>query len=162
MFALVIFGLSVDLIRGHHIGELPATLGFAAFIGGVSLLGAIIGIASTWIQALQGVVGAGIDAVLFLLNIIGGIVSLSITTYRRRANITTSLLPSNSRERSVVRTYCRTMKSYSRSIFSMAAVVMVPATGYWNGKNLTHAANRARLTLRSCLLLLSHLLQQPS
>jgi hypothetical protein len=76
LFAVVVLGLSVDLIRGQKgDGSLPGTLGYAAFVGGVSLLGAFIGLASTWIDFLQGVIGATIDSFLIGINLAGGIVS---------------------------------------------------------------------------------------
>ena len=75
LFAVVVLGLSVGLIRDHKTGSLPVTLGYAAFVGGISLLGAFIGIAANWVELLQGIIGAGIDAVLTILNIAGGVVS---------------------------------------------------------------------------------------
>lgn len=75
LFAVVVLGLSVGLITDHKTGSLPITLGYAAFVGGISLLGAFIGIAANWVELLQGIIGAGIDAFLTILNIAGGIVS---------------------------------------------------------------------------------------
>lgn len=40
LFGVVVLGISVSLIRGHHWGSLPASLGFSAFVGGVTILGA--------------------------------------------------------------------------------------------------------------------------
>lgn len=77
LFSVVVLGLSVGLIKDHKIGSLPIPLGYAAFVGGITLLGAFIGIASNWVELLQGIIGAGIDAFLTLLNIAGGIVSQS-------------------------------------------------------------------------------------
>jgi len=75
LFSVVVLGLSVGLIMDHKTGGLPATLGYVAFVGGISLLGAFIGIAAHWVELLQGIIGAGIDAFLTVLNIAGGIVS---------------------------------------------------------------------------------------
>lgn len=74
LFAIIILGLSVDLVRGQKYGDLPATLGFAAFVGGVSIVAVVIGIASTWVEALQGIIGAGIDGVVAVINLAGGVV----------------------------------------------------------------------------------------
>jgi hypothetical protein len=74
LFAVVVLGLSVTLIRGHHLGSFPASLGFAAFVGGISFLAAIIGLAATWFEILGGMVGLVIDGVVALLNVACGIV----------------------------------------------------------------------------------------
>ncbi|KAF2747522.1 hypothetical protein M011DRAFT_423197, partial [Sporormia fimetaria CBS 119925] len=73
LFAIVIIGLSVDLIRGHKVGSLPNSLGFSAFVGGLSILAGILGLAATWIDGLNSLVGVGIDAIVALVNIAGGI-----------------------------------------------------------------------------------------
>lgn len=75
LFAIVVFGLSTTLIKGHKVGSLPLTLGFVAFVGGVSFVAALLGIASHWIKVLQGKVGMVVDAVIVGLNLAGGIAS---------------------------------------------------------------------------------------
>jgi hypothetical protein len=77
LFGIIVLGLSVDLIRGHEkrLQDLPATLGFAAFVGGISILGALVGVAANWVEILQSIIGAGIDGVIALINLIGGVVS---------------------------------------------------------------------------------------
>lgn len=74
LFAIVTLGLAATLIRGQVEG-MPAIFGYAAFAGGISFAGAIIGVASTWVELLQGIIGAAIDAFVILANIAGGIVS---------------------------------------------------------------------------------------
>lgn len=74
LFAIVVFGLSTSLIKGHHLGSLPSTLGFAAFAGAISVISALLGIAAHWMQVLQGKVGVLMDAVMAGINIAGGIV----------------------------------------------------------------------------------------
>ncbi|KAF2795697.1 hypothetical protein K505DRAFT_348446 [Melanomma pulvis-pyrius CBS 109.77] len=74
LFSVVVLGLSVSLIRDHKYGSLPVPLGYAAFVGGITVLGAFIGIASAWVELLQGIIGAGIDAFLLLINVAGGII----------------------------------------------------------------------------------------
>lgn len=76
LFAIVVFGLSTSLIKGHHLGSLPSTLGFVAFVGGLSFVGAILGFAAHWLVVLQGQIGVLVDAVVAGINIAGGVVSL--------------------------------------------------------------------------------------
>jgi hypothetical protein len=86
LFAIVIIGLSVTLIRGHHWGSLPASLGFAAFVGGITFLAAIVGLVATWFEFLGGMVGLVIDGVVTLLNIACGIVRTSPLLIEDRRN----------------------------------------------------------------------------
>jgi hypothetical protein len=74
LFGIVILGLSVTLIRGHHWGALPSSLGYAVFVGGVTIVAALVGVAATWVTVLEGIVGLAIDAVVAVLNVAGGIV----------------------------------------------------------------------------------------
>jgi hypothetical protein len=78
LFGIVILGLSVTLIRGHHWGNLPSSIGYAAFVGGVTILAALVGVAATWVSFLEGVVGLAVDGIVAILNIAGGIVSLPL------------------------------------------------------------------------------------
>lgn len=74
LFGIVVLGISVSLIRGHHWGSLPASLGFSAFVGGVTILGAALGVAALFLTFLDGMVGLIIDALVALINAAGGIV----------------------------------------------------------------------------------------
>jgi hypothetical protein len=74
LFGIVILGLSVTLIRGHHWGALPSSLGYAVFVGGVTIVASLVGVAATWVTVLEGIVGLAIDAVVAVLNVAGGIV----------------------------------------------------------------------------------------
>jgi hypothetical protein len=78
LFGIVVLGISVSLIRGHHWGSLPASLGFSAFVGGVTILGAALGVAALFLTFLDGMVGLIIDALVALINAAGGIVSASL------------------------------------------------------------------------------------
>ncbi|KAL6705876.1 hypothetical protein ACN47E_006336 [Coniothyrium glycines] len=73
VFGIIVLGLSVTLIRGHHWGSTPASLIFGAFVGGVSVLGALVGLAATWISLLEGVVGLAVDGLVALVNVAGGV-----------------------------------------------------------------------------------------
>jgi hypothetical protein len=77
LFGIVVLGISVSLIRGHHWGSLPASLGFSAFVGGVTILGAAIGVAGLFFSFLDGMIGIIVDAVVAVINAAGGIVSTS-------------------------------------------------------------------------------------
>lgn len=73
LFGIVVLGLSVTLIRGHHWGDLPASLGYGAFVGGLSFVAALIGLAATWFDFLGGIVGLVIDGIVALVNLAGGV-----------------------------------------------------------------------------------------
>ncbi len=75
LFGIVILGLSVSLIRSHHIGDLPGTLSFAAFVAGITIVGALVGLGGSFISILEGPVGLAIDAGVAVINLVGGIVS---------------------------------------------------------------------------------------
>lgn len=78
LFASVVLGLSVGMVKGRGPGrDSPISLRYTAFVGGVTFLTAIIGIAAEWVSVLQGMVGLIIDGIIILLNIAGGVVSCS-------------------------------------------------------------------------------------
>jgi hypothetical protein len=74
LFAIITLGLASTLIK-NQVKDRPSILGYAAFVGGISIAGALVGLASTWVEILQGIIGAGVDAVIIFANIAGGIVS---------------------------------------------------------------------------------------
>lgn len=74
LFAIVVIGLSVTLIRGHHWGSLPWQLGFACFAGGLAFVAALIGLAGSFFSLLEGMIGLIIDGVVAVVNILGGII----------------------------------------------------------------------------------------
>jgi hypothetical protein len=73
LFGIVVLGLSVTLIRGHNWGDLPASLGYGAFVGGLSFVAALVGLAASWFDFLGGMVGLVIDGFVALVNIAGGV-----------------------------------------------------------------------------------------
>ncbi|KAF2110035.1 marvel domain-containing protein [Lophiotrema nucula] len=73
LFAIVIFGLSVSLIKTNY-GHAPAMHGYAAFLGSVSLIAAIAGIAANWLESLNDLVLMIIDATILVANIAGGVI----------------------------------------------------------------------------------------
>jgi hypothetical protein len=82
LFGIVVLGISVSLIRGHHWGTLPTSLGFSAFVGGVTILGAAIGVAGLFMSFLDGKIGMIVDAVVAVVNAAGGIVSPKCERWR--------------------------------------------------------------------------------
>jgi len=75
IFAAIVTGLSIDLARGHHWGGLPVILGYVCFVGCVSLLAGFAGLASSWIEVLQGKIGLILDGFVTAANLAGGLVS---------------------------------------------------------------------------------------
>lgn len=85
LFGIIVLGLSVTLIRGHHWGNLPAGLGYGALVGGLSFVAAFIGLAATWFDFLGGMVGLVIDGVVALVNLAGGVVSIASLDQHHRS-----------------------------------------------------------------------------
>lgn len=75
LFSATVLGLSISLIQGNILGNPPLSLTFSAFVGGVSMVGALSGLAAVWVHMLQGRIGLAIDAVIAAFNIAGGVVS---------------------------------------------------------------------------------------
>ncbi|KAF2648298.1 hypothetical protein K491DRAFT_684811 [Lophiostoma macrostomum CBS 122681] len=73
VFASVVLALSITLIKGQVYGTSPSATNYSAFVGGITLLGALVGLASTWIELLQSILGIGIDVAVLLFNLAGGI-----------------------------------------------------------------------------------------
>jgi hypothetical protein len=75
LFSITVLGLSISLIQGNILSHPPLALTFSAFVGGVSIVGALSGLATVWVQRLQGRIGAMVDAAVVAFNIAGGVVS---------------------------------------------------------------------------------------
>ncbi|ORY08696.1 marvel domain-containing protein [Clohesyomyces aquaticus] len=75
LFAIIIIGLTANLINGQVFsGTLPAIIAFTMFTGAFGMLGAILGIASNWVEVLQSILMAGIDALTAFFYLAGGVV----------------------------------------------------------------------------------------
>jgi hypothetical protein len=86
VFASVVLGLSVSLVRGQAEGSnSPISLRYASFVGGLTFIAAIIGIAGEWVSVLQGKVGLLIDGIVTLVNVAGGVVRCNSLIYFFRA-----------------------------------------------------------------------------
>ena len=77
LFSATVLGLSISLVQGNILGYPPLSLTFSAFVGGVSIVGALAGLATLWMQRLQGLIGVVVDAAIAAFNIVGGVVSTS-------------------------------------------------------------------------------------
>lgn len=75
LFGIVVLGISISLIRGHHWGSLPSTLGFSAFVGGITILGAALGLAGVFFSSLDGMISIVADTAVTIINVAGGTVS---------------------------------------------------------------------------------------
>jgi hypothetical protein len=78
LFSLVVLSLSVVLLKGHKEGTLPGSLCFAALVGFLSLIAALLSIAAHSRNFLNEQIANLIDGVILLLNIAGGIVSTPV------------------------------------------------------------------------------------
>lgn len=75
IMAIVVLGLSVDLVKGQKIGDAPTTTKYSTFTGGFGLAVAVIGLVSVFIDAIPALIVMAADAVSGLLLLGGGIVS---------------------------------------------------------------------------------------
>jgi hypothetical protein len=75
LFSATVLGLSISLVQGNILGHPPLSLTFAAFVGGVSIVGALSGLATLWVQRLQGRIVLIVDAAIAAFNLAGGVVS---------------------------------------------------------------------------------------
>ncbi|GJC95553.1 hypothetical protein ColKHC_04379 [Colletotrichum higginsianum] len=73
IMAIVVLGLSVDLVKGQMIGDAPTTTKYGTFTGGFGLAVAIMGFASAFIDAIPALAIMAADALSGLLLLGGGI-----------------------------------------------------------------------------------------
>jgi hypothetical protein len=76
LFAVIVIGVTADLIKGQVFGSAPASFGFTTFAGSVALIGAAVGIAANWIESLNGAITWGVDTFTAIVNLAAGVVSL--------------------------------------------------------------------------------------
>jgi hypothetical protein len=81
LFAIIVLGLSVTLIKGHNpkhfsdVSHVPKLLPLAAGIGGLTLGGAIAGFVLACTEFLRGYFEIVIDFAVLLANLVGGVVT---------------------------------------------------------------------------------------
>lgn len=98
LFSMIVFGLACTLIKGHYLGSLPSALSFTAFVGGLSFICALLGVASHWMSALQGHLGLLIDSAIAGVNLAGGLVcflkrqhlTLALPSFAARTDVPTA------------------------------------------------------------------------
>ncbi|EFQ33323.1 hypothetical protein CGRA01v4_06960 [Colletotrichum graminicola] len=73
IMAIVVLGLSVDLVKGQIIGDAPTTTRYGTFTGGFGLAVAILGLVSAYIDAIPALIVMAADALSGLLLLGGGI-----------------------------------------------------------------------------------------
>ena len=82
VFAAVVLGLSVSLVRGQAPGaNSPISLRYTSFVGGLSLVTAFVGIAGEFFTLIQGKISLIMDTIVALVNIAGGVVGHSHLPY---------------------------------------------------------------------------------
>lgn len=72
-FGITVLSLSVSLIKGQIIGSAPATTGYDAFVGAFLMLDVFIGMTALGVSFLAGPIMWGIDALVALCALAGGI-----------------------------------------------------------------------------------------
>jgi hypothetical protein len=84
LFAIVVLGLSVTLVKDHndHGGDLgyssvPAILPISTGIGAISMVAAVFSLTIAWTNFLREYIEMLVDVVIVLINIVGGTVSCS-------------------------------------------------------------------------------------
>jgi hypothetical protein len=75
LFAIVILGLSVSLARGQVIESVPSETVYAAFAGGLGIVAALLGFATTSESSVNKPLTWLVDGVSALALLVGGIVS---------------------------------------------------------------------------------------
>ncbi|KAK7436965.1 hypothetical protein Landi51_12336 [Colletotrichum acutatum] len=73
IMAIVVLGLSVDLVKGQKIGDAPTTTKYSTFTGGFGLAVAVLGLLSVFIDAIPALVVMATDALSGVLLLGGGI-----------------------------------------------------------------------------------------
>ncbi|CAE7207001.1 hypothetical protein PTTW11_09640 [Pyrenophora teres f. teres] len=77
LLGIITLGLSVTLLKGWapsqlHFSGPPVLLPFSAGVGGVTLIGAVLGLALAWTEFLRGYFEVVIDIMVLLANMAGG------------------------------------------------------------------------------------------
>jgi len=80
LLGIITLGLSITLLKGWApfktgISRAPILLLFSVGIGGVTLIGAVLGLVLAWSEFLRGYFEVVIDIVVLLANVVGGVVS---------------------------------------------------------------------------------------
>jgi membrane associated rhomboid family serine protease len=74
LFAVVVLGLGVTLIKGQEEGAAPSQTVYAAFCGGFGIVAALLGIISILAENLSALIFVALDGLAALFAVAGGIV----------------------------------------------------------------------------------------
>jgi hypothetical protein len=78
LFAIVVLGLSITMAKWQVFGKPPPTTEYGAFSGGFAFLVGLVGVAAVFVEAIPGLIMAGLDALAAILTLAAGIVSRSL------------------------------------------------------------------------------------
>ncbi|TKA42390.1 hypothetical protein B0A54_06840 [Friedmanniomyces endolithicus] len=70
----VVLGLSISAIKWQYFGSAPATTSYSAFAGAFGVLAALIGIATSFVEAIPEIIMVGVDGLAAVLLLAGGLV----------------------------------------------------------------------------------------
>lgn len=98
VFAAIVLGLSVALVKGYGPGHAPSLLDYGAFCGGATFVVAIVGVATCFWDGIAGIIMLVLDGITCFFLLAGGIVRFSSFlqskfsfTSRHATNIPTGL-----------------------------------------------------------------------
>ncbi|KAK1057538.1 hypothetical protein LTR12_008689 [Friedmanniomyces endolithicus] len=69
----IVLGLSISAIKWQYFGSAPATTSYSAFAGAFSVLAALIGIATSFVEAIPEIIMVGVDGLAAVLLLAGGL-----------------------------------------------------------------------------------------
>lgn len=72
--SIIILGLSANLVATQRFGGAPSVTNYETFVGIISFVAALIGLAGSFISAIGGVIALAVDALTALFLFAGGIV----------------------------------------------------------------------------------------
>lgn len=82
LFAVVVLGLSISLIKGQKVGAAPTRQGYSAFAGAFGLVVSLFGITAIFVDSLASLFGGlatqALDGLAFLALLAGGVVSIPL------------------------------------------------------------------------------------
>lgn len=76
MLSAVVLGLSINLARHQVYGKVPSQTGYAAFTGALGVIATLVGIASTAVDSLRGLVTWVLDGLAGVALLAAGIVRI--------------------------------------------------------------------------------------
>ncbi|KAF2110033.1 marvel domain-containing protein [Lophiotrema nucula] len=75
LFGVVVLGLSISLIKNSPLVDGPNSKhAYAAFVGAITTVTAIMGVLSLWFPAVGGIISMVFDGFIILVNLVGGLI----------------------------------------------------------------------------------------